>query len=119
LVENPYDKKSKKKAQAGSTSTISYNIRDTTPTLSGIGGATVTFDARMEDITPLQLPSQMPESSSDESEDDISIQEEPNFQKKPKKSKKLTVKNDGRKQAARQEKKEVSTGMNPQQLFLR
>jgi hypothetical protein len=119
LVENPYDKKSKKKAEAGRTSTISYNIRDTTPALSGIGGATVTFDTRMEDITPLQLPSQMPESSSDESEDDISIQEEPNFQKKPKKRKKPPVKNDGRKQAARQEKKEVSTGMNPRQLFLR
>ena len=78
MVENPYDNKSKKKAHACRTSTISYNIRDTTPALSGIGGATVAFDTRMEDITPLQLPTQMPESSSDESEDDISIQEEPN-----------------------------------------
>jgi hypothetical protein len=103
LVENPYDKKGSKKARAGVVSTIAYNIRDTTPALSGIGGATMSLDTRMEDITPLQLPSQMPESSSDESEDEISIQEEPKVQRTQKKKRKKLPE-----QAARQEKKEVS-----------
>jgi hypothetical protein len=94
LVENPYDKKNKKKAHAGSVSTITYNIRETTPALSGIGGATMSLDTRMEEITPLQLPSQMPESSSDESEDDNSIQEEPKVKRKQKKKRKKLPNND-------------------------
>jgi hypothetical protein len=120
FVENPYDKKNKNKAQktkASQQGNKQYSIRDTNPALSGIGGATMSFNTGMEEIYPLQLPSQMPDSSNDELEGEDSIPEEPQVKKKQKKRKKAPVRMDDRRPPAQQEKKEVSTHSEWTEIF--